>query len=636
MRFPSTKKSPRSPRQSYPPVDEQDGTKPTLSTSASVKAVLASARRMETRQQENQLLPSTIQQQQQQQYTTQITTLCDALAINQEKRDKMLAAYTGREKELVQNLQKQMQTKQNTESSSSSSSSMQVLQAQSFGSDSLAYSIVTPPRVATSGGDSISSPGYNADPEGTALLQQQRYAAAGGGLSMVDEYYYQHQQQHHQTINNDDNDRYEELRRHHDEYDQQQRQHDEDATPTIIDMHRKLLYALSHPELFAEAAEWQTKVDQGIDPSRPSYSEEELIGVGDGMTSFEHEFDTATVMTDDNNDVTTRNNGEDETKDEVATGTNNIARPTNNNNYYENQSKLVPPLPIQIFASDAEVVLPQAYTANQLFGIERSTGIELEAAGGGSIIAVCQLFQRWLALMPGGDHENSIDPPGVTVMRISGGRYRVTAAHRVVWRWMNKFSFQHKKEEMKATTPATITPAALVVSTTLEDTSSPPSLLSSSDIFDGSSSNNDESCADFDFGDLVTMTIIDVFETDNNGKLLSYCPTFDNRAVHKTQESIERLRKGASIVNDHVKGLAGSPTGKAMNKATQDISKMSLNAAWAVGDIVKRKIREEFNKTKKGGGSITEEEDVIDVDYDGASAADDDDAHAAGAKDIVV
>jgi hypothetical protein len=321
---------------------------------------------------------------------------------------------------------------------------------------------------------------------------QQRYAAAGGGGSMADEYYYQHQQ-HNQTINNDDNDRYEELRRHHDDYDQQQRQHDEDATPTIIDMHRKLLYALSHPELFAEAAEWQTKVDRGIDPSRPSYSEEELIGVGDGMTSFEHEFDTATVMTDDNNDVTTRNNGEDETKDEVATGT-NIARPTNNNNYYENQSKLVPPLPIRIFASDAEVVLPQAYTANQLFGIERSTGIELEAAGGGSIIDVCQLFQRWLALMPAGDHENSIDPPGVTVMRISGGRYRVTAAHRVVWRWMNKFSFQQKKEEMKATTPATITPAALVVSTTLEDTSSPPSLLSSSDIIDGGSSNNDASC----------------------------------------------------------------------------------------------------------------------------------------------
>lgn len=38
-----------------------------------------------------------------------------------------------------------------------------------------------------------------------------------------------------------------------------------------------------------------------------------------------------------------------------------------------------------------------------------------------------------IALMPGGDHTNLIEPPGLTVMRIAGGRYRVTAAHRVVW-----------------------------------------------------------------------------------------------------------------------------------------------------------------------------------------------------------
>ena len=44
------------------------------------------------------------------------------------------------------------------------------------------------------------------------------------------------------------------------------------------------------------------------------------------------------------------------------------------------------------------------------------------------------------ALMPSGDHLNIIDPPGLTVMRIAGGRYRVTAAHRVVWTWMNEFA----------------------------------------------------------------------------------------------------------------------------------------------------------------------------------------------------
>ena len=90
------------------------------------------------------------------------------------------------------------------------------------------------------------------------------------------------------------------------------------------------------------------------------------------------------------------------------------------------------PLPHQIFAPDAEVVLPPALTASQLFGIERITGIELEAAAG--ITGLSQLFLRWLALMPEGDHMNVIDPPGLTVMKISGGGYRVTGAHRVVWR----------------------------------------------------------------------------------------------------------------------------------------------------------------------------------------------------------
>ena len=47
-----------------------------------------------------------------------------------------------------------------------------------------------------------------------------------------------------------------------------------------------------------------------------------------------------------------------------------------------------------VFADDAEVVLPQAHTASQLFGIEKVEGIELEAAAG--IPALSQLFLRWL------------------------------------------------------------------------------------------------------------------------------------------------------------------------------------------------------------------------------------------------
>lgn len=97
--------------------------------------------------------------------------------------------------------------------------------------------------------------------------------------------------------------------------------------------------------------------------------------------------------------------------------------------------------------------------------------------------------------MPGGDHVNIIDPPGLTIMKIAGSRYRVTAAHRVVWTWMN--------------------------------------CISGSPLHPG---------------DLVSMTIVDVFETDNNGCLLSYCPTFDNRAVVKTHSTTEALRKSSSKV----------------------------------------------------------------------------------------
>ena len=107
--------------------------------------------------------------------------------------------------------------------------------------------------------------------------------------------------------------------------------------------------------------------------------------------------------------------------------------------------------------------------------------------------------------MPGGDHLHIIDPPGLTVMRIAGGRYRVTAAHRVVWTWMNEFA------------PLT-----------------------------ADDDHDDESVNHLQVGDLVSMTVVDVFETDNQGKLLSYCPTFDNRVVTKTHPTTETLRRGGS------------------------------------------------------------------------------------------
>jgi hypothetical protein len=143
-----------------------------------------------------------------------------------------------------------------------------------------------------------------------------------------------------------------------------------------------------------------------------------------------------------------------------------------------------------------------------------------------------------LALMPGGDHLNMIDPPGLTVMRIAGGRYRVTAAHRVVWTWMNEF-------------------AALA------------------------EAHGHDQVESLQTGDLVTMTIVDVFETDSQGKLLSYCPTFDNRAVYKTNPTTETIRKSSSKLMTIL--------GKVQNsKAARGI----LNRAKSVATTVKHKMDE--------------------------------------------
>jgi hypothetical protein len=214
-----------------------------------------------------------------------------------------------------------------------------------------------------------------------------------------------------------------------------------------------------------------------------------------------------------------------------------------------------------MFAPDTKMILPQAYTATQLFGIKRVTGIKLETATG--ILGPCQLFRWWLAFIPAGDHKNVINPPGVTVMRISGGRYRVTGAHRVVWRWMSKFSLPSNKGG--ASTSARASPPH-------------PSLLLSDGDVRSSTGNNigsgryhnnvHASIADFNPGNLVTMTIVKVFKMDSDGKLLSYCPTFDNQAVHRTQEVAKRIHKGASLVRERMGVAARSPAGKSANKVS--------------------------------------------------------------------
>lgn len=233
--------------------------------------------------------------------------------------------------------------------------------------------------------------------------------------------------------------------------------HHNDATAAVHEMHLALLYLLSNPDEFRAAVE------------RGPYSSSTP-----NLAQWNADYcDTESLATE-----TTANNDP-------------------------------APLPYVIFADDAEVVLPQAHTASQLFGVETITGMELEAAAG--IPNISTLFLRWLALMPGADHLDIIDPPGLTVMRIAGNRYRVTAAHRCYWTWMNE----------------------------LADVS----LMGHHPPDDSASASKNHELME---GDWVCLTIVDVFETDNQGKLLSYCPTFDNRQVHKTDRNLHTLRKQAT------------------------------------------------------------------------------------------
>jgi len=138
-----------------------------------------------------------------------------------------------------------------------------------------------------------------------------------------------------------------------------------DATAIIYEMHRKLLCLMSNPQCFHDAVHWMDKIEKGMDPSLPSKT-------AAGGLELEKEDSAHSIKTPDNS-------------------TNESARADGK---YPAQASLIPPLPIQVFASDAEVVLPEAMTASQLFGIERVTGIELEAAAGISALSV--LFLRWL------------------------------------------------------------------------------------------------------------------------------------------------------------------------------------------------------------------------------------------------
>jgi len=291
-----------------------------------------------------------------------------------------------------------------------------------------------------------------------------------------------------------------------------------DATETVHEMHLALLYLLSNPEEFKKAL--SSHPPKGV-----------------------------TTLSDWNAEY-------DEEEESVITSTTVSSTP----------------LPYIVFADDAEVVLPQAHTASQLFGIEQVEGIELEAAGG--IPALSQLFLRWLALMPGGDHLNIIDPPGLTVMRIAGGRYRVTAVHRVVWTWMNEFA---------------------------------PLMDETNRTFHESLNGESSDKPPLQVGDLVSLTIVDVFETDSQGKLLSYCPTFDNRAVTKTNQAAEVVRKSSSrffsVLGKAKKALEQSEVNK---RASAQLSKMGIiQSARSMAENVRHRVDEAVHQMNSSASSPT-------------------------------
>ena len=170
--------------------------------------------------------------------------------------------------------------------------------------------------------------------------------------------------------------------------------------------------------------------------------------------------------------------------------------------------------------------------------------------------------------MPGGDHLNLLGGSGgadgglpLTVMRIAGGRYRVTAAHKVVWTWMNEFA------------------PLVVVPTTNNSThsnsgsgSTSAAALDAKHATNSSSSSSGGGLHTLQVGDLVSMTIVDVFESDHSGKLLSYCPTFDNRAVVKLDRTTHALRKQSVHVRSmlaQVQSRATAWTHSAANLAQQ-------------------------------------------------------------------
>lgn len=330
----------------------------------------------------------------------------------------------------------------------------------------------------------------------------------------------------------------------------------QDCTDTIHELYKLLLHLCSHPYEFDDALKYyENRAERNT------------------LASFHADFDrltevdVASLCGKQNISTDKRMNRNRKSSEEFD---------LNESGNSGNSDNDAIPTVLLIFSPETEVVLPQAHTASQLFGIEREDGMELE--GGRGIREVCRLFKRWLALMPNGDHLNIINPPGLIVMRLSQNRYRAMGAHRVIWRWNNEFIPDPTASSNFLSTAAKRSPYAKPIE-------------------------------DLHVGDLVSMTVGDVFETDGSGHLVSYCPTFDNRMIQKTGEKAEIIRKGSEKLRLGVTTMANSRAAEKVNKAALILGKIGYKAACRVKNTVKKKIEEEIQRDPQCNSGA----DVVDI-----------------------
>lgn len=78
-----------------------------------------------------------------------------------------------------------------------------------------------------------------------------------------------------------------------------------------------------------------------------------------------------------------------------------------------------------------------------------------------------------------------------------------------------------------------------------------------------------------------TDNTCNIFFVFLDGKLLSYCPTFDNRSVTKTNATRERISKESARIKKTVEPL---------NKAAKFIGKIGFKAALSSYDFVKKEV----------------------------------------------